>query len=138
MLTPSVQCTNRSVKLTSVVEIVIGPHLYDKTPLGIERKLPFINAKYRSQVRVVDFYPQTLEDFARRSDDLGHTDVEQSGSEDADFVETNGRNEEKWKWAFYLLVEDGKQANVANQPSQLNLLVGGSDADYLLKLDATE
>ncbi|KAI9667385.1 MAG: hypothetical protein M1821_000200 [Bathelium mastoideum] len=133
----NVRCSNGSVNLSTIDEIISGSFLYDKTSSGIEYRLPFINAKYRSQIRVVDFHPHDLKDFTRTPDNLVYNDVEQSEGKDADPPE-EGMETKKWEWAFVLLVEDGKQTRIAYPKAQLKLLVAGSDADYLLKLDATD
>jgi hypothetical protein len=43
----------------------------------------------------------------------------------------------RWEWAFYLLVEDAKPVLGSNHV-RMPLLVAGKDAEYLLKIDATE
>ena len=124
--------------LTTVTQIVNNPYLQDKTPSGIERTLPFINAKYRSRIRVVDFYPQNLEDFARSLEDSMYEDAEQGDREDKNSMDMDVEVEKKWEWAFFLLVEDAKQPKTAHETIKLKLLVSGGDAECLLKLDATE
>lgn len=75
--------------------------------------LPFVNRKYRADVRVCDFFPANLKDFARRkrvkqqvvgldllSND-GESDVA-SSSDDAD----DGEESAVWEWCFWLQLED--------------------------------
>jgi hypothetical protein len=44
-----------------------------------------------------------------------------------------------WEWVFCLLVEDATvPSNMKDPHARLNLLVTQSDAEFLLKMDATE
>lgn len=44
-----------------------------------------------------------------------------------------------WEWVFCLLVEDATIPSSVKDPhARLNLLVTQSDAEFLLKMDATE
>ena len=134
----SVECAHRSIQLATLDQIVDTPFLQEKTPSGIERTLPFINAEYRSRIRIVDFHPQNLEDFAHSLHDPMYGDTALSDSEDADLEDISMEMEKNWEWAFYILVEDARQPKAARARTQLKLLVAGSEAEGLLKLDATE
>jgi hypothetical protein len=89
-------------------------------------------------VRVVDFFPPKIEDFAVRciSRSAMRSDSEIS-SDDEDFEGPNSQNHITWEWRFCLLVED---ANLipGQPPERIKLFVSGLDAVYLLKLDAVE
>lgn len=127
------------IRITPVSDILENPHLSYKTPTGIESTLPFINAKYRARVRVVDFWPPNLEDFSRRLDNsdycpLASNSVSDSGSE-ADDSEIR----KKWEWAFSLLVEDATTpSSIKEAPSRMNLVVAQDGAEFLLKMDAVD
>jgi protection of telomeres protein 1 len=130
-----VRTQNHDVPLTSIISILDPDALLRKTPAGNSFNLPFQNCVYKSKVRVVDFFPDHLEDFAvpvkenqyaalnsdAESEESG-SDMEISASED-DGV--------RWQWRFVLLVED-PSAPKANAKHQLELLVANSDAEYLL------
>ncbi|KAI9711747.1 MAG: hypothetical protein M1820_001892 [Bogoriella megaspora] len=124
--------------MTSIGTILDFEYLQNETPSGIKRSLPFLNAKYRSQVRVVDYYPDKLEDFARSLDNKSYNDVPDSENEDSDIMGIDTVPPKRWEWAFYILVEDAKKAKAGARSAYLPLTVSGSDAEYLLKLDATD
>lgn len=44
----------------------------------------------------------------------------------------------KWEWGFGLLVEDAEKTPPGQKPARMSLIVSGMDAEYLLKLTATE
>lgn len=92
-----------------------------------------MNAVFRTQARVVDFYPPKLEDFAHSLDDDGYNDC--PDPEDASTMDIDGTPSSRWEWAFWLLLEDTKK-NSTGQHERIKVLVAGLDADYLLKLDA--
>ena len=91
----------------------------------------------RARVRVVDFFPPDLEDFAQCLDDLDYNDVagEDVTMEDSQFEIMTPRD--RWEWCFYLRVEDARPMPGV-EPLRMNILVHGDDAVYLLGLDATE
>jgi len=83
---------------------------------------------------VVDFWPSHLEDFTRRvtevHDDDCHPD---SQGYSVDSIQTP-----TWEWAFVLSVEDADKPPPGQTPARMNLIVSKMEAEYLLKLDATE
>lgn len=103
---------------------------------GIQCRLPFQNLCYRTTVRVVDFFPPKIEDFAVRciSRSAMRSDSEISSDDEEG---PNSQNHITWEWRFCLLVED---ANLipGQAPERIKLFVSGLDAVYLLKLDAVE
>lgn len=108
--------------------------------------LPFVNQKYRANVRVVDFFPDRLEDFAvgRRKTDY---DVlsDYSGGESTDndedmraFRKGKGFGGEKvWSWRFSLLVEDLADRELVGQRPCIWLNVDNQAGQMLLNMDAT-
>lgn len=140
----------------------------ETTPEGLSTTLPFSNIKSRAAVRVVDFYPRVLANFAVRKRQASEFDVlsefegdSDSSSDDderlppdtdeednrekddrnADRSETDDSGDEKpeWEWRFKLVLED---ASVPSRSTEVNermtLYVGGADAEFLLKLDACD
>lgn len=103
---------------------------------GEEEELPFVNQKRRCQVRVVDFYPPQLEDFAAPAQNL--SDGTNVSEDDMDIDSSDWSD---WEWNFFLLVEDSvrlKTTTNNREGQQTWLHVSNMDAQYLLDLDACE
>ena len=128
--------------------------------------LPYQNLISRATVRVIDFQPPLLEDFARRrrvgeyealSDCSAGEEEEEDEEESEEEVEEEEEEAEEvvegvdgsqivqkkknwaWEWAFTLLVEDASpHAPLFEDGSKARMpvYVAGENADYLLKLDA--
>jgi hypothetical protein len=98
---------------------------------------PFINMNVRAQVRVVDFFPSKLEDFAHCLDDHKYNDQPSRLDRDDDetFIDDTPGN--RWEWGFWLLLEDAKEVP-GQETARMKVLVAGQDAEYLLKLDASK
>ena len=106
--------------------------------------MPFQNIKSRATVRVIDFFPSDLADFAvplpkaSEYDILSDAESSQSqndsGRQDA---ESDGDIEEdrRWEWRFALLVEDATSPKNVEKATMV-VYVAGPDAECLLKLDA--
>ena len=90
--------------------------------------LPFVNAKYRTRVRVVDFAPKDVEDFAHCMADPEWNTTPNSGDR---------RSGSRWEWGFVLLVEDAN-APMGKAPERLRLFVNNSAGQGLLKMSASE
>ena len=127
MLTQSVRAGHLDKKLSSIAEIVDNPHRMTKTDAG-EMSLPFVNAKYRARVRVIDMWPTKLWDFARSIADTqyGRRDLPAQDQE---------RYQHKFEWNFALLVEDVNSAS-GHTPQRLMLTIGDEQGQCLLKMDA--
>jgi len=82
--------------------------------------MPFVNCKHRSLVRIVDFFPHDIKQFAKRSP----------------------ISAKRWFWDFWLVVRDTTYdtSNVDDdeQAHELNLKVSGSDATAFLGLIAQD
>jgi hypothetical protein len=117
--------------LHTLHSIIHSPHLHGKfrDDKGEECHItyPFMLAKFRAHVRVIDFYPPRLEDFSRSLADLGFNTCRAP--------EDWSAKPPQWEWAFYLLVED---ANHDQKKERMKLLVAGPEAEYLLRLTASE
>jgi protection-of-telomeres protein 1 len=136
-----VKCAFPDEPIISLAEI-----LKPKTiSLSEEHVSPFNLCKYRANVRVVDYFPPKLEDFAigRRSSVFDMLS-DYSGGEDTDLEEDRrifksgkGFPKDIWEWRFALLVEDAS-SKVAKE--RLWLIVDNHAAQGLLGLedDATK
>jgi protection-of-telomeres protein 1 len=101
---------------------------------------PFTVCKYRANVRIVDYFPHKLEDFAvgyRSSEYEMLSDY--SGNEDSDPEEDHrlwgqgkGFSKDTWEWRFALQVED---ASTKVSKDRLWLIVDNHSAQFLLNLD---
>ncbi|KAA8634994.1 hypothetical protein SMACR_03948 [Sordaria macrospora] len=124
--------------LATILEPVMYETLVDNQPVKIP--LPFTNAKYNACVRVVDFYPRKLEDFAcgrkrtefdilSDNDDDDDDDDDDDNDDDAESDEdnlnstmdttdgedhNNRQSRRTWEWRFALLLED---ASTPSSPS---------------------
>ena len=81
----------------SLEAILSGETHINTSPGGVTYQLPFQNVCYKPVVRVVDFFPPNLEDFAVQVPNkpiVSHSD------------NMNGSDEHMiWEWRFCLLVE---------------------------------
>ncbi|KAF2011373.1 hypothetical protein BU24DRAFT_426448 [Aaosphaeria arxii CBS 175.79] len=128
---PHIRASYSSIQFSTLGEIMSNTGLVTKGPSEAEITLPFVNCKYRTRLRVVDFYPRTLEDFTHSMADCDWN----VAMNDPD--NQNRRRDDAWKWAFVLLVEDAVVSS--NQEVQrLPLFVTDKDAQCLLKMDATD
>ena len=59
-----VRCHNIDIPSTTIASILDPSTLLRQTPAGNSFYLPFQNSCYKSKVRVIDFFPDNLEDFA--------------------------------------------------------------------------
>ncbi|KAL2179274.1 uncharacterized protein P884DRAFT_196452 [Thermothelomyces heterothallicus CBS 202.75] len=119
---------------------------------GMKRKaslsfvVPFVCAKYRAVVRVVDFFPPSLEDFAcsRKqtvydilSDNEADSDCVSSTSDEGGAVD----GDRIWEWRFALQLEDpapSGHTKQAERPPRIWVLVDNIEAQCLTGLDATD
>ena len=94
--------------------------------------------KCRTRVRVVDYFPSDLENFTHCLDHSSYNDHSSQLDDPSPMdVDDSSLLPSRWEWAFYLLVEDARP-NPGEAAITMPLLVAGKDADYLLKIDATE
>lgn len=147
----TVLCKHHEVHTRSIRQILDNITQWKTGPGGIEYQLPFQNFRYRTSVRVIDFFPPNLEGFAvpYNSDN----DILYHAVESTDLTEENGENQidtedesnigkNEWEWRFCLLVEDGGPGVPRIAPGQnrerLHLFVAGRDAEFLLDMDAVK
>jgi protection-of-telomeres protein 1 len=115
-------------------------------PGGVEYRLPFQNVAYRATVRVVDFFPPKLEDFAVSYNPeykiLSDVETDSQDDDDDDDSVMNGtasqHRRRSWEWRFCLLVEDARPAPPGQPRDRMKLFVWGHEAEHLLRLDAVE
>ena len=107
--------------------------------------LPFINANYRTFVRVVDFMPAQLEEFARPKrvlteyaalSDHGDSDSDSDAASESDDTTTVIK---QWEWRFYLRLQEAN-APEDDKSSKRSIwaVVDNQSAQMLLDLDATD
>lgn len=118
-LNRQVRCTHEDIPVTKIVDILDpegGKHI-NTAPDGREYALPFINVKYRAKVRVVDFEPKDLEDFAVRPEPDYDSDDSEGNME---WVTTASPS---YEWYFSLLLEDATIPPSANDTEKPRIWV---------------
>ncbi|KZF26547.1 hypothetical protein L228DRAFT_272435 [Xylona heveae TC161] len=125
------------------VSEIVEKDLYERTsPKGTNFKVPFLNAKCRACVRIVDFYPPKLEDFAIRVNPKEAHQKEPSFSDDEQGFHCSPipESRSRWQWRFCLLLEDGRSSSSSSneEVDRLQLIVADMDAVFLLGMDATD
>jgi hypothetical protein len=103
---PYIRCSDGDISLTPIKHILDPHNLYhtNRAPDGRTYDLPFINAKYRAKVRVVDFSPKNLQDFATQSIPTSSNPAEEGGT-DWSYTSTS-LSSPSWEWSFSLTLED--------------------------------
>ncbi|KAL2862755.1 telomere-binding alpha subunit central domain protein [Aspergillus lucknowensis] len=116
----------RSLSLDTILDNPLHNHT---SPDRIEYRLPFQNLCYLSTVRVVDYYPPDLKDFAVLQE---HVSLGYNKKRDPDA----SRTFTKWEWRFCLLVEDVAAPAPGQPKPRTKLFVSNADAEYLLRMGA--
>jgi protection of telomeres protein 1 len=122
----------------SIVDI-LDPSILERTsPQGNLFQIPFQNSTYTSRVRVVDFFPDDIADFAapRRISEFAELEGYESPDEESNPILQVDGPDIKWEWRFMLLVEDAKSQPVSTASTLLELLVAEMDGDWLLDMEA--
>ena len=106
--------------------------------------LPFQNINSRALVRIIDFFPPELADFAvpcakpSEYDILSELEESEDGGGSEISSESNNTEpvaERRWEWRFGFILEDALgPKNEAK--ATMEVYVVGEDAECLLKLDA--
>ncbi|KAJ5894063.1 hypothetical protein N7495_005754 [Penicillium taxi] len=124
-LNPSIKIREYGATVRSIESILSAETHSINIPSGITYKLPFQNVCYQANVRVVDFFPPKLEDFAVQ---IADNPIAHRGYDSQPMV---------WEWCFCLLVE-GIDPMVSRETprDQMRLYVSGAEAQHLLHLDA--
>ena len=161
-LNENITCTQRDQPLISLSALkdTSTSHAY-KTPNGNQCTLPFQNFCYKTSVRVIDFFPETLEDFCvkRRVNEFDALSDYSSTSSDHDSIPSSpdrslpssptssapmvidmeeddddtGRKY-KYEWRFALLVEDSTRTE--KEKEKEIFWVAAEDGEYLLNINA--
>ena len=109
-------------------------------------ELPFTCARYRANVRVTDFFPDKLDNFAcwrRHSEfdllgnDGASTDEESDDDEGESEGEGRSPSQRIWEWRFALRLEDAS-AQSRGAKDAIWVMVNNLEAQLLLGLDACE
>ncbi|KAL8909455.1 MAG: hypothetical protein Q9171_005023 [Xanthocarpia ochracea] len=165
-LNKSIRASNQDIPIRSLASIL--NHETFTIPKGASFALPFRNIRSRAAVRVVDFYPRDIADFAVKkkprseydvlsdfegdsdsSDDDDDkpklppdTDEEDGGKDDQSAqsdTDVSDQGKSNWEWRFTLVLEDASAPTNPREPNErMTLYVGDADAEFLLKLNACD
>ncbi|KAG6033936.1 hypothetical protein E4U41_006770 [Claviceps citrina] len=145
-LNTRVKCENGK-KPSTLLADVLAPVQHEAIIDGKRTllSLPFINANYRTFVRVIDFMPTQLEDFARARrvsteyaalSDNGASDWDSDAASESDDTTTVMK---KWEWRFYLRLQEANAPPEDAEPKKsLWAVVDNQSAQMLLNLDASD
>lgn len=114
-------------------------------PNGAPYTLPFQNINSRATVRVIDFFPPNLVDFAvprPRASEYGILSEDECSESASDQQRNNldDRSEAEdaqWEWRFGLVLEDALGAR-NGEKANIEVYVTGQDAEGLLNVEAEE
>lgn len=108
---------------------------------------PFVNANYRANLRVTDFFPHKLEDFSvgRKPNEFDclsdfdptsdeEDDVNTVGKDIGDFI-LRGNDPFQWSWRFALQVEDASPSE-GETKERIWVLIDNESGQFLLSEDA--
>ncbi|KAG9583545.1 hypothetical protein KCU77_g10803, partial [Aureobasidium melanogenum] len=125
---PHVSCVNYDgVQVSTLRDILSRDHSYTGRS-GVKLELPYLNVKHKVKVRVVDFWPPILEDFASPAP-AANASGELS---DEDMNTVSPFPNQKWIWDFFLLLDDIRPGSA---PAQLWAHVDHRYAEFLLSMD---
>ncbi|SPN98905.1 uncharacterized protein DNG_01944 [Cephalotrichum gorgonifer] len=138
-LNPDVCCENIELAASPISSILEPVYFNVSVPGGkgpIRVALPFTNARYRADVRVVDFSPDKLEHFTYSR----KTEYDQILEDESDEEEDSSADEESgprtWRWRFALQLEDAS-VQAGPKPGRVWAYVDNPDAQALTGLDAS-
>ncbi|KAL9640810.1 MAG: hypothetical protein Q9164_000045 [Protoblastenia rupestris] len=144
-LNPNIRCSHHTISPRPLTAIKSLDHHQNTTPAGNTYTLPFQNIKSRATVKIVNFFPPDLVDFAvpypkkREYDVLSDVSDEPTSSGDDQTMpsQTAADDGRRWEWRFALTLEDALASKSRNgERERLKVYVTGADAECLLKLDA--
>lgn len=126
LTTRPVCCIHPDQPIRSIADIKRQVYLRDND--NTEHPFPFTNNKSNALVRVVDYFPPRIEDFAQPHypSEFDNLSV-YSGEED------DNTGDSEWEWRFALQVED-----TSMKPERMWLLVDHMSAQGLLNIEALE
>ncbi|KAI9373673.1 hypothetical protein BJX61DRAFT_372823 [Aspergillus egyptiacus] len=106
--------------------IIDNPLHMNDAPGGIKYRLPFQNLFYSTTVRIIDFFPPRLEDFAVLQKHVSRSYKNKH----------NRETYEKWEWRFCLYVEDAASSTPGQPRKRAKLWVSDESGQFLLKDNA--
>ncbi|ROV87692.1 hypothetical protein VMCG_10565 [Cytospora schulzeri] len=119
----------KPVPLSSILE----PVRYDTT-----FELPFTCAKYRTQARVVDFHPASLQDFAVRRKIKEYACLSDNSESDSS-TSSERTVKSVWEWRFALKLEEASSTSAkGKKPASLWVVVDNLEGQLLTDLDAVD
>ncbi|KAK4142175.1 uncharacterized protein C8A04DRAFT_13480 [Dichotomopilus funicola] len=145
-----VSCENHDVP-PATIENILKPHTCETIIDGktVNIPLPFVCANYQTRVRVVDFFPRSLEQFAcsrkvneyailsDNEDDSDSGSDESASSSDYDGSDGGGGSRRTWAWRFALQLEDASPPDSsAGPPPRLWALVDDLEGQCLVGMGA--
>ena len=137
-----VHCAHHSIRPQPLSSTLSLTGHANQTPNGTSYTLPFQNINSRAVVRVIDFFPRDLADFAvvcRKVSEYDIlTDQEDSDSRsDRSYSSLKSKDEQRWEWRFALVLEDALESG-NDEKATLAAYVADQDAEFLLKMEAAE
>ncbi|KAK4177938.1 hypothetical protein QBC36DRAFT_386318 [Triangularia setosa] len=142
-----VMCEQINVTPTTIETMLEPRYIHVKVGADtVSVQVPFVNQKYLSFVRVVDFSPSSIEDFAVSRKITQYQDIsdsENSGQSSLDEDESSGGDSDPtvrrvWEWRFSLLLEDASPVDGPASPSQVWVVINNSSGQCLTNLDADD
>ncbi|CVK93175.1 hypothetical protein FPRO06_02856 [Fusarium proliferatum] len=148
-LNSRVKCENEDKPASPIAEITkLVQHETTVDDDLVKLPLPFVNLNYRANVRVVDFSPSNLADFAYPKKESEYEDLSDDGEESPSNSETEAEDEQpiqrtlddfsrarNWEWRFFLELEDAVVAE-NHKKQRLWVAVDNQSAQLLTGLDA--
>ncbi|KAI2623122.1 hypothetical protein GGR54DRAFT_596672 [Hypoxylon sp. NC1633] len=139
-----VKCENPDQPIFAV-SFIVDPIPWQTTVNGQEAKitLPFTCAKYRANVRVVDYRPRKLEDFAAWRKSVEYDLLSDcSGVSDSESDEDRGTldryaGEKIWEWQFALQLEEANPKH-KGENNRVWVVVDNIEAQLLVNIDALD
>ncbi|KAL2819126.1 hypothetical protein BJX63DRAFT_418899 [Aspergillus granulosus] len=122
--------TDPGTRPISLHDIINNPSHNNKSPDGIEYRLPFQNLTYLSTVRIVDYYPHCVEDFAVLQEN-------RSLAYDRNRDPVEAQTCVRWEWRFCLLAEDISPPAPGQPKPRTRLFVSNQDGEHLFRANAT-
>lgn len=111
------ECLHSSITVSTLDDILDSNGRLLVTSDGQSRAAPFNNVKHHARLRVTDFYPHRLRDFAV-------------------YEPTSSPSQTPWQWCFWLVLSSADPQEGNEQG--INVLVHGRDAEQLLRLQPSE
>lgn len=127
-LNENIQASHEDQSIVPLRNVLLSSQL-SKPGLGIVYA-PFSNLKYRIKVRVVDYFPDQIENFA-----IPCSETEIDGSIDKSELDDNSISvKNKWEWRFSLHLEDASNTKIQNK-ERVWVIVDNNAAQDLLNIE---